>query len=229
MLVNIGRCHLILSILAVVDSLYIPGKTEAQLTMWDREVVEDGDVNRYSVTIDKSFGCAYDKLHVTLVWMEQGSSPGCTSCVLNDLDLEVEMGGRTYYPNGRSGADRTNNAERVIVEGVRNGDEAIITVSGTNLMSANQQYTLVATGCFGGQLNLNFANGACSVFVCDDSRNQRILTLVLAIVIPIAAILIGCGLMTWCRRRKEKNSRYRPNPPYEGDAPSEGDEEKYST
>ena len=172
-----------------------------QLTAFDRQVINDQDSRSYVVTIDRSDGCEYDRLSVTLVWVEPGSTPGCTNCVLNDLDLTVEVGGRTIYPNGLGQPDRHNNAERVIVEGVQDGDEVLITVAGYNLMQSYQKYSLVATGCFGGVANQNFVD-ECSVFDCDDSQNKRMATILMAIFIPLGVILLCmCGM--FIRRKKQ--------------------------
>mmetsp|Transcript_16006 Transcript_16006/g.34664 ORF Transcript_16006/g.34664 Transcript_16006/m.34664 type:complete len:341 (+) Transcript_16006:1415-2437(+) len=52
--------------LSLQNSLYLPGKTNVQLTVFDREVVNDGQSNTYEVTIDASNGCTSDNLSVTL-------------------------------------------------------------------------------------------------------------------------------------------------------------------
>ena len=46
----------------------------------DRQEVSNGDLSVHVVKINKSGGCAYDRLSVTLTWVEPGSSPGCTKC-----------------------------------------------------------------------------------------------------------------------------------------------------
>lgn len=135
--------------------------------------------------------------------MEEGSPPSCVSCVLNDLDLTVSVGGVTYFPNGLSGPDRINNAERVIVEGVQNQDNATITVTAYNLANYDQQYSLVATGCFGGVTNQIFANGACSVFVCDNSQQTRMQTILMAVFIPLGILIICCGGHALWKRRQQ--------------------------
>jgi len=197
---NFGR-------LSLQDAVYLPGKTEVQLTAFDRQVVYDGSSQDYVITIDRSDGCAYDRLAVTLVWAEPGSSPYCTSCVLNDLDLKVKMGdGRTFGPNGLGGGpDRKNNAERVIIEGVKEGDVATITVEGYNLIRSYQHYSLVATGCFGGVANTNFVD-QCSAFDCDDSKNKRLNTILMAIFIPLGILLL-CGCGVFFKRRKEQQQQ----------------------
>ena len=127
--------------------------------------------------------------------------------MLNDLDLSVELGGITYYPNNLGRPDRHNNAERVIISGANHGDVATITVEGYNLMQNEQQYSLVATGCFGGVANQMFAND-CSVFECDESESKRTQTILMAVFIPLGVLLLcGCG-MFFMQRRKQKNDNY---------------------
>ena len=65
---NFGR-------LSLQDALYLPGRTNMQLTAFDRRAVEDGTSVSETVVVDKSDGCEYDKLVVTLVWTEPGVSP----------------------------------------------------------------------------------------------------------------------------------------------------------
>jgi len=139
--------------LSLQDSVYLHGKTNVQLKVWDRESVADGGTNNYDVTIDKSNGCQAKDLSVTIVWMDPGSAVGCMECLVNDLDLSVSFGGITHYPNGRRSPDRKNNVERVIITGVQHGETATISVNAHNLIAASQMYALVATACFGGVAN----------------------------------------------------------------------------
>lgn len=125
------------------------------------------------------------------VWSEEASSPGCLNCVLHDLDLTVTHGGVTYYPNNLGQPDRRNNAERVIINSVQSGDVATITVTAHNLARYEQQYSLVATGCFGGVANQLYANGECSVFECDNSKSRRTTIILSAILVPLAVILLS--------------------------------------
>ena len=64
-----------LSPLNAPDSVYLPGKTEVQLEIFDRQFVKDGRYQEHTVKIDKSAGCTYPNLSVTLVWVEPGSNP----------------------------------------------------------------------------------------------------------------------------------------------------------
>ena len=171
--------------------------------VFDRQEVSDGDLSVHVVKINKSGGCAYDRLSVTLTWVEPGSSPGCTKCVFNDLDLTVNLSDKIHYPNNLSGPDRNNNAERVIIEGVNDSDVATITVTGYNLAGKSQYYSLVATGCFGGVVNQNFIK-ECSAFDCDDSVSDRKAKVYMAIFIPLGLVLLCMGGSFFMRRRRKK-------------------------
>lgn len=192
---NFGR-------IALQSSVYLAGKTNVQLEVWDREQVLDQESNTHTVTIDTSGGCSYESLSVTLVWVEEASVPGCVNCVLNDLDLTVSRGGTTKFPNGLSGPDRTNNAERVIFDDANGGDKFVITVKGTNLLRASQSYSLVASGCFGGTENLIFAQGECSAFECDDSKSDRLNTILMVIFIPLGIVIVLCGGYAFWKRKQ---------------------------
>ncbi|KAL7522115.1 hypothetical protein ACHAWX_006802 [Stephanocyclus meneghinianus] len=199
--------------LSLQNSIYLPGKTNIQLQAYDRESVIDGLSRTYDVKIDTTGGCTSEDLSVTLltfqggidsVWSEEASSPGCVNCLLNDLDLTVTIGGVTYYPNGLSQPDRRNNAERVIINGVTNNDVATITVTAHNLARYEQKYSLVATGCFGGVPNQLYAAGQCSVFECDNSKSERLRTILLCIFVPLAVIIFSVVCRQIWKRKLER-------------------------
>jgi len=187
--------------LSLQDSLYLAGQTNVQLEVWDRERIEDQDINTYNVTIDKSNGCQAEDLSVTLVWIEEGSNPGCQNCVLNDLDLSVSFRGQTYYPNGQKSPDRTNIVERVVINGVQGGETATISVNAYNLAWKSQQYALVATGCFGGVANTLQGE---SVFDSDESLKRRQI-IIISVCVSIGVLLIACVACFFIRRRKARS------------------------
>mmetsp|Transcript_11939 Transcript_11939/g.24051 ORF Transcript_11939/g.24051 Transcript_11939/m.24051 type:complete len:956 (+) Transcript_11939:25-2892(+) len=187
--------------LSLQDSVYLAGQTNVQLKVWDRERIEDQDINTYNVTIDKSKGCQVEDLYVTLVWIEEGSNPGCQNCVLNDLDLSISFQGQTYYPNGQTSPDRTNIVERVVINGVQGGETATISINAYNLAWKSQQYALVATGCFGGVANTLQGE---SVFDSDESLKRR-QTIIISVCVSIGVLLIGCVTYSCIRRRKARS------------------------
>ena len=172
----------------------------------------DGDVARtYEVTIDKSRGCDANDLSVTLAWIEEGSPPGCTKCLLNDLDLYVTERGKdskVYHPNGRSIKDHSNNVERVVIDGAEDGSSYTIYVEAYNLNSLSQKYALVATGCFGGRTNT--LGTAQNVFSSQsdggggsDSTNRAIII----VCASVGGVIVVCLCFALFRRHQQKSKK----------------------
>lgn len=130
--------------------------------------------------------------------------------------------GTTYYANCPPGSstcqpDRRNNAERVIINGVQNGDVATITVTAHNLARYEQQYSLVATGCFGGVANQLYANGECSVFECDNSKSKRTAIILSVILVPLGVILFGIIGKKMMEKKREHEFYADDNPKQVGE------------
>ena len=90
--------------------------------------------------------CSWDYVSVTMAWTDPPSETGCTKCLLNDLDLSIELNGDQYLPNGLTSKDRLNNNERIRLN-VEQGDELLVSVKAHNLSTETQQYSFVAAGC----------------------------------------------------------------------------------
>lgn len=75
---------------------------------------------------------------------------GCTSCVVNDLDLSVKTRAGTKHPNGRNAIDTANNAERIqmLDRSLTHGEEVRIFVRARNFVNESQKYSLAIGGCF---------------------------------------------------------------------------------
>jgi len=119
------------------------------IQIYDRkEILFNDNPDDYQYTITK---CSSSELRATLVWHERGSSPGCTKCVLNDLDLSATITrngiSRHFKPNGQDFKDDKNNAERLIIPDVNENDKVTVTVNAFNLADQNVKYSLVVTGC----------------------------------------------------------------------------------
>jgi len=124
---------------SLIDSLRLADKNDVRTMIWDREVINNLALKSYDVTIETPEDCETAQLRTTLVWAEPGSAPGCRACLTNDLDLTVisdQDPDNVYYPNGLSGPDRINNAERVIVTGASNDDTLIISCPFLSVMSS---------------------------------------------------------------------------------------------
>jgi len=140
--IGFGRVNLI-------TSLPLDGETDFTLDAYDRVSISNGESHSYTYDITSQCDTT-DEISATLVWTDPASFSGCSSCVLNDLDIDMSINGLTYYPNGGTSADTKNNAER-IRKGTSPGDVVQITVTGSNLDSSTQDYSLVVTGCFGAE------------------------------------------------------------------------------
>jgi len=212
------------------DSLYVRGKTEVQLKFWDRETLYDGDAAKtFEVEIDKSGGCEAS-LSVTLTWMEPASSPGCTKCLLNDLDLSLVEAGREavrFHPNGRSVKDHENNVERVVIDDVPDGSRFLIHVEAYNLNDISQAFALVATGCFGGVTSSDLDTSQ-NVFSKDLSvvrkenggEGMDMTTIIIVVCASCAGAILLCVGYGCLRRRGQKKKQKKrrkkmeyPSPP----------------
>ncbi|GMH68541.1 hypothetical protein TrRE_jg3824 [Triparma retinervis] len=77
------------------------------------------------------------------------TKPFCANCLVNDLDMKVIKNGvATTFPNGRTSKDSKNNVERVLISNAQSGDTYTVNVRATNIFSATQKFSLVASGCF---------------------------------------------------------------------------------
>lgn len=200
---NFGRVSLI-------DSLYLVDKSNVQTMLWDRlKIPDDGEVDEYSITIDKSGGCKNDEFSATLAWYDPPPAlPACTKCVLNDLDLYVDYKGNgtttRYFPNGKGRADDVNNVERVRISGVQDGDEIVVFVKSTNLDINDPKAALVATGCFGGtgnSLDVDvsvFEQGDNNSSFFDDLSTTAFIFFGVGAV--VAVCLACCVVMCVCRK-----------------------------
>ena len=64
---NFGR-------ISLKDSLYIAGKTNTRLSIFDREAIGDEETKTYRFVIDRSNGCTNPNFSITLIWNEPGVS-----------------------------------------------------------------------------------------------------------------------------------------------------------
>jgi len=98
-------------------------------------------------------------LKVSLVWTDTPGSPGASTALVNDLDLEVkDPNGNTYrgnvglrnalYSTTGGSADRLNNVENVFIQNPSQGNW-LVTVKGFNVVGS-QPYSLVVSGATSG-------------------------------------------------------------------------------
>ena len=129
----------------LLSSLPLQTKTDFSMEIVDRQPIQPGEVHEFVFTINQ---CESTELSVTLVWTDSPTSAGCTTCLVNDLDLLLIKNEQKYYPNGLSSADSKDNVERIRVS-VNESESLAVEVRGTNLAEAQQKYSLIVTGCLG--------------------------------------------------------------------------------
>jgi len=145
---NMGR-------LSLVDSLYLPHKSNVQVRLWDRQTIGESDTLTFSKTINMTGGCNNTIFSAMLVWADPPPAQSyCSDCNINDLDLIVQKNDDpdNYFPNGYTGPDRKNNAERVRITNIVDGDILTMNVTGHTVFDL-QNFSLVVSGCFGGAGN----------------------------------------------------------------------------
>jgi len=91
--------------------------------------------------------CSWDHVSVAIAWTDPPAETGCTKCLLNDLDLSIDLNGNQYFQNGLTSEDRLNNNERIRLN-VEQGDEILVSVKAHNLSTEAQQYFLFYVGLF---------------------------------------------------------------------------------
>lgn len=134
-------------------SLPLQNKNDFGIYVRNNEIIRFAQVHSFNLTTMNLDRCS-SNLSVTLTWYDPPGIIGCTSCLVNDLDLVVEEMSSSvkHYPNGKSTPDRINNVERVRIasSNLSSGQQWRISVTASNLgvNHHEQKYSLVVTGCF---------------------------------------------------------------------------------
>ena len=133
------------------NSVPLAGENQMSMMIVNDKPLVNGEKDIYTLFIDESNGCTRE-LSATLSWYDPPGTPGCTRCLINDLDVSIKQSSGVTYPNGRRNRDTVNTVERVQTE-VTNGEEVRIIVDATNLSLYSQKYSLAITGCFSSESN----------------------------------------------------------------------------
>jgi len=84
---------------------------------------------------------------VTLCWNDPAGSVGAAVSLVNDLDLTLNDGEKTYLPNAlRSGTDTVNVIEKFHADFFPDGDYIEVKVRGGNVMRGPQSFALAVSG-----------------------------------------------------------------------------------
>ena len=140
---NFGRINLL-------NSLYLTNENNVRTAVWDNQRIKDNETMVYQLDYSRAGVCNSKSISITLVWMDPPGAVGCRSCVLNDLNLSgqsLKKPFTKFYPNDLPSEEVTNNAERIIINGLRKGEKISITVKASNLVTADQTFALAASGC----------------------------------------------------------------------------------
>ncbi|KAL7536115.1 hypothetical protein ACHAXR_006924, partial [Thalassiosira sp. AJA248-18] len=131
----------------LLNSVPLRGKNNFQMMAVNDKFIVNGETDVYNFFINKPSGGCDRALSVTLAWYDAPATIGCTSCLVNDLDLSVKFATGTKYPNGRTSKDSKNTVERVQTA-TAHGEAVRILVDAKNFATFDQKYSLVVTGCF---------------------------------------------------------------------------------
>lgn len=141
--------------ISLIDSLPLAGENDLIGEYIDNETISDGGINQYDLALavdSRNLTCSDPDLSITLVWNDPPGYVSCLNCLLNDIDLQVEVTSAdgtisVYYPNGRDSKDAVNNVERIRLKASA-GDSVLAFVSTSQLESAKQKYALAwVHGC----------------------------------------------------------------------------------
>uniref|UniRef100_A0A7S1B9H0 subtilisin n=2 Tax=Corethron hystrix TaxID=216773 RepID=A0A7S1B9H0_9STRA len=131
-------------LISLVDGLYLKDKSKRKVLVWDRVPLTSGQEWEEYFKIET---CEAAHTSITLTYFDkENSSTSCNPCIVNRIDLTVEKDGFTHYPNGLSGPDKKNNSQRIRIPHVE-GDLITVKVKATNLVTAEQKFALVVSGC----------------------------------------------------------------------------------
>ena len=101
------------------------------IQLQDRVTLTTTDQTKtFSIPIKPGQAC-----FATLVWNDPPPYGNSKRALVNDLDLTVQLAGKTYFANGRGGYDSVNVVEKVATPAVVDGGECEVTIKvgkGTN-------------------------------------------------------------------------------------------------
>lgn len=167
-----------------------------------------GNSRYYQFTVNSSA----QPLKATLVWTDYPSTPSASRNLVNDLDMSLQNpAATTYYPNGLSSADTTNNVEGIDIASPATGAYCLA-IAGRSVPNGPQPYALVVSGnitalttaassCIvtppsnggggdgGGGDGGGGGGGGCGV-IDDNKNNQPPITGMILLLLPLAWLLL---------------------------------------
>ena len=133
-------------------SLPLNGENDFQAFVVDSSIIPGSKKLTYVKTKQN---CASTELSATLAWYDMPGAPGCTKCLIEDLDLvikEVNNNGRPVsgtmkFPNGLTKKDGKNNVERIRLKSP-GSKRYLIEVRSSASNFYGTSFGLIVTGCF---------------------------------------------------------------------------------
>ena len=114
-----------------------------ELQVHDKQSIKVGEVKTFTAPALK---CGVEALRVTLTWTDPPASTSAMAALVNDLDLDVSVGGKVVRRgNHRDGYDRINNLEKVVLPSdIGSTGPATITVRAHKIaIGTSQEFVLV--------------------------------------------------------------------------------------
>eukprot|EP00514_Thraustochytrium_sp_LLF1b_P004769 CAMPEP_0184512280 /NCGR_PEP_ID=MMETSP0198_2-20121128/2792_1 /TAXON_ID=1112570 /ORGANISM="Thraustochytrium sp., Strain LLF1b" /LENGTH=1061 /DNA_ID=CAMNT_0026902285 /DNA_START=173 /DNA_END=3354 /DNA_ORIENTATION=- len=106
---------------------------------------KDGETELYTFEHDPS---KEGDVHVTLTWTDPAGSTFGTGGIVNDLDLSVEVGSTTYFPNDGTAPDSVNVVEHIVVPAADIAEAGFVrvVVRANQINVSPQTFALVVSG-----------------------------------------------------------------------------------
>ena len=119
----------------------------------DSTTVNTGDVWTRTVTFKEKWAATCNTLRITLAWNDPEGTLAAGPKLVNNLDLEVDFGGRTYKGNhrltGNTAYDKVNNVEDVFLpmgsQTLFSQLKPVVRVYGSSVPQGPQPFAVVAT------------------------------------------------------------------------------------
>jgi hypothetical protein len=140
------------------NTLPISGHNKLNAIVRNNKTINDGEFHDIFIKATPNTCLKEPYKHdfsATLTWYDPAGAVSCTKCLMNDLDIMVNMitpDGKVkrnskVFPNGGTQKDSENNVEHIHFE-MTKSRRYRIRIQAANLATAQQNFSLIATGCF---------------------------------------------------------------------------------
>lgn len=139
-------------------SLPITGHNRFKAIVRNNKILQDGQFHDIYIRANP-MKCLFEPyirdFSATLAWYDPAGATSCAKCLVNDLDITVDVvtakgnvkGNTKIFPNGATKKDYDNNVERIRFK-MKQARRYRIRIKASNLATAKTQFSMIATGCF---------------------------------------------------------------------------------